>query len=99
MLCVLELVVRLMAGDTGQSRLTEYLGLLGTPSIGLLQNNSALSAKQRGAITRTFEYGSDTEVVLAGLWREVVVEKSHIAENHHHYARVPTESVSRCYRR
>ena len=32
-------------GDTGQSGLTEPLGLPGTPSIGLLQNNSALRAK------------------------------------------------------
>jgi hypothetical protein len=55
--------------------------------------------KQRRAVMPTFEYGREIVVVVTGFWWEVVVEKPHITDDHHDYARIPTESVITCCRR
>jgi hypothetical protein len=36
---------------------------------------------------------------MAKFWREVVVEKPDIAEDHHYDAAVPTGPVRKCYKR
>jgi hypothetical protein len=87
-LYVLKIIVRLRVGGTGWSIFTGYLGLPVTPSTVLLQNYSNHAPKQCqcGAVTPTFEYRTDTVVVAAEFWREVVVEKPHISGDHRDYA-------------
>ena len=49
---------------------------------------------QSEAVTPTFEDRSDKVVVIAGFWREMIVEKSRATDDHQNHSRVPREPVS-----
>jgi hypothetical protein len=66
-LYVLRLVIRSGEGNRGQSRPTEYLRLPATPSLGLLENSSTLSATETRVLVDSVTAAALGVILLASI--------------------------------